>query len=424
MYQHTSVNLLNLLLSLSDALDLASPQLAQHQMRTAFISWEISKAVNFSREATEQLFIASLFHDVGALSPEDKISLHKSEVEDVEPHCILGQTFLKQVPMFEPSSRIVRFHHRPWQEWEESNTGSSIFHSQILCLADVIERLIERNKYILHQEEEIISKISAWASTLIQPEVVEVFKSAASREDFWLDIVSPRLYSLLLHDGPCRATELDTSGLITISEMFRNLVDFRSPFTATHSSGVAATASGIAHFIGLTETEIELMEVAGNMHDLGKMAVANSIIDKPGKLTKDEFATMRQHTYFTYTVLNTIEGIRHVSEWAAFHHEKLDGKGYPFHIDAKKLNMGSRIIAVADIFTALAEDRPYRKGMQKDEIIPILERMSMDGSLDGHVVSTLISNYDTIINTTINRQKMVNEYYDLNFSTTISRRPL
>ena len=85
MYQNPSVNLSNLLLSLSDALDLASSELSLHQMRTAFITWEISKAANLPPDLTEQLFIAALFHDVGALSPEDKLDLHSNEVEDVSP---------------------------------------------------------------------------------------------------------------------------------------------------------------------------------------------------------------------------------------------------------------------------------------------------------------------------------------------------
>ncbi len=90
MSQNASVNLSNLLLSLSDALDLASPELAMHQMRTAFIAWEISRAANLPSGLIKQLFIAALFHDVGALTPEEKLSLHRNEVDNVEPHCILG----------------------------------------------------------------------------------------------------------------------------------------------------------------------------------------------------------------------------------------------------------------------------------------------------------------------------------------------
>jgi HD-GYP domain-containing protein (c-di-GMP phosphodiesterase class II) len=378
MYQNPSVNLSNLLLSLSDALDLASPELSQHQMRTAFIAWQISKAANLSPGLTEQLFIAALLHDVGTLTQEDKLSLHRNEFDNVEPHCVLGEAFINHVLMFEPSAKIVRLHHKPWQNYEQTSADSLIFASQALYLADSVERLHDRSRYILHQEQDIISTICGWSSTLIHPEVVDIFRSVAAREDFWFDLVSPRLYSLLLHEGPCRGTELPISDLMPISEMFRNLIDFRSPFTATHSSGVAATASSIAHSLGLTETEIELVEVAGNLHDLGKMAVPNSLLNKPDKLTTEEFAIIRQHPYFTYSVLSTIGGMRQIAECAAFHHEKLDGSGYPFHIDASKLNTGARIIAVADIFTAMAENRPYRNAMGKSDIISVLKGLSCE----------------------------------------------
>jgi HD-GYP domain-containing protein (c-di-GMP phosphodiesterase class II) len=420
MYQSHSVNLSNLLLSLSDALDLASPELSLHQMRTAFIAWEMSKAADLSRDSTEQLFIAALFHDVGALSPEDKLSLHRNEVEDVEPHCILGEAFINHVLMFEPAARIVRTHHKPWQDYGRTGMDSLIFQSQILCLADLVERSLDRGRYILHQGEDIVSIAGGWSSNLIHPEVVDLFRSIADREDFWLDLVSPRLYSLLLHDGPCRGTELPISDLVPISEMFRNLIDFRSPFTATHSSGVAATASSIAHYLGLTETDIELMEVAGNLHDLGKMAVPNSILTKPDKLTIDEFAIIRQHPYFTYSVLTTIGGMGQIAEYAAFHHERLDGRGYPFHIDARKLNTGSRIIAVADIFTALAEDRPYRKSIGKTDVLCVLKNLSGKCHLDKNVVGILESNYDEIIASSVKKQDKARKCYELSFQDNLA----
>ncbi len=411
MYQNSSVNLSNLLLSLSDALDLASPELSLHQMRTAFIAWEISKAANLQRDLAEQLFVAALFHDIGGLTPEDKLSIHRNTLKNVELHCVLGEAFMNHVLMFEPSAKIVRLHHTPWQNYEQTGVDPLIFASQALYLADSVEKLIDRSNYILHQAQDIVSTICGWSSTFIQPEVVDIFRSIAARQDFWLDLVSPRLYSLLLHDGPCRGTELPISDLLPISEMFRNLIDFRSPFTATHTSGVAATASSIAHFLGLANTEIELMEVAGNLHDLGKMAVPNSILNKPDKLTTGEFAIIRQHTYFTYSLLSTIRDMRLIAEWAAFHHEKLDGSGYPFHIDASKINTGARIIAVADIFTALAENRPYRSPMGKSDIMSVLKGLCSKNHLDKHVVGMLESNYDAIIASTVLKQNEARESY-------------
>ncbi|MEW5716990.1 MAG: HD domain-containing phosphohydrolase [Chloroflexota bacterium] len=416
MYQNVSINLMNLLLSVSDALDLASPELSQHQLRTAFVAWEMGRAANLSDELMEQLFVAALLHDVGALSVEEKTDLHRAEVSNPEHHCILGERFLRRLPMFEPSAKIVRFHHTTWQEWEKSIDQPLVFQAQILSLADTVERALDRKLFILYQREDLISRIAALTGVSFHANVVELFKSVAVREDFWFDLVSPRLYSLLLHDGPGRGKEISLSHLKGISELIRNMIDFRSRFTATHSAGVAAAASTIARLLGLTESEVEMMEVAGNLHDLGKMAVPNRILDKPDKLTKNEIDIVRQHTYFTYSVLMTIGGIQNIAEWAAFHHERLDGSGYPFHIGATKLGIGARIMAVADVFTALAEDRSYRAGMKKDRVLSVLNTLCEKNHIDKIVAQILENNYEEVAVVTSKRQTEARECYEHEFT--------
>lgn len=416
MHQKVSINLLNLILSLSDGLDLASPELSQHQLRTAFVAWEISKAANLPSTDIDQLFIAALLHDIGALSLENKIDIHQGDVADPEIHCITGERVLKYLPVFGPCAEIVRFHHTKWQSLEGRTKEPRIFSSQILFLADVLERSIDRHTYILHQEQELTAKISSLAGTELAPEIVQLFESIAVREDFWLALVSPRLYSLLLHDGPSRGIEIELAFLKPLSELFRNIIDFRSQFTVTHSTGVAESAASLSRLLGLTETETGLMEVAGNLHDLGKIVIPNFILDKPDDLNKDESAIMRQHPYFTYTVLNTIGGISQITEWAAFHHERLDGSGYPFHLGSDKLGMGSRIMAVADIFTALSEDRPYRKGLNQDEVLPILQELCAKNYLDKMVLQVLEENYEEILTSTKKKQTEATEYYEREFA--------
>ena len=241
------------------------------------------------------------------------------------------------------------------------------------------------------------------------------FREVSNREEFWLDMVSPRLYSLLLHEGPFRRVEIDLTDISKISELFRNIIDFRSRFTSTHSSGVAASAAMLARLFGLTETEIKLMEVAGNLHDLGKLAIPNRILDKPGELTGQEMAIMKSHTYFTYSVINTIGGLQQIAEWAAYHHEKLDGTGYPFRKTSNELNIGSRIMAVADIFTALAEDRPYREGMQNDKITGILKDLTKNGALDGRIVNNLLENISKVKPSVKRKQGEARDFYNRKF---------
>ena len=416
MHEDVSVNLGNLLLSLSDALDLTDPSLAAHQQRTAFICWEICKFAGLSQQETQELFAAALLHDIGALTPEEKIMIHNNAVDNLETHCIFGNLIVENVPAIAKSAQIIRHHHRKWEDWDEPIDTPLVLNSQILTLSDLVERRLRRDQYILHQSDELISGIDAISGTTLHPLVVDVFKEAARREEFWLDLTSPRLYSLLLHYGPFRKVEIDFENIFSFADLFRIIIDFRSHFTATHSSGIAASAVALAGSFGFTETELALMEVAGFLHDLGKLVIPNSILEKPASLTPDEFAVMRQHTYFTYMILNTIDGLEQIAEWGAYHHEKLDGTGYPFHLSAKEIPLGSRILAVADIFTALAEDRPYRKGMQKAEIEKILSGMTSDGKLDKRVVKTLFDNFDAIIKPMREKQAAAMEFYEQRFS--------
>jgi len=423
MYQRLSVNLGNLLLSLSDSLDLVDSSIALHQQRTAFMSWEMGKAAGLADDAIERLFVAGLLHDIGALAPEEKISLHEFETSDTTTHCVRGSVLLETVPWLKSSATIVRFHHQDWDRWKEPITNPIVLESQILFLADYLERSIQRKVYILHQDEKLSKKITALSGTSIHPDVVDLFQNISRREEFWLDLVSPRLYSHLLHNGPYRRVEIDPSSITAVGELFRNIIDFRSRFTSTHSSGVSECAGILAQLFGFSDAEADLMRVAGNFHDIGKLAVPNTILNKPDKLTTEEFAVMRQHTYFTYSILNTIGGLQHIAEWAAFHHERLNGSGYPFHHEARRIGTGARIMAVADIFTALAEDRPYRDGMGYEDIKTILRKQADLNSIDKRIVQLVLDNYSDIVNKVKERQVATRDFYERQFAVIGTESP-
>lgn len=411
MRHKIAVNLGNLVLSLSEAIDLAIPSLAQHQQRTSFIVLEMGKTAKLSDEILEKIFIAALLHDVGALSLEEKISLLNFETLNIEDHCIRGELLLNNVHWLKDAAKIVRFHHKEWKHWEESIETPLVLESQLLFLADYVERLINRDHYILHQHEDIIEKVKSLSGSLFHSQIVDIFLTVSKREEFWLDLVSSRLYSLLLNEGPFRKREIDLFNISLMTELFQKIIDFRSRFTATHSAGVSATSKMLSRIIGLSKIEIRLMEVAGNLHDLGKLAIPNSILEKPGKLTKKEMAVMKSHTYYTYSIINTIDGLQQVAEWAAYHHERLDGSGYPFRCKADELDTGARILMVADIFTALAEDRPYRKGMSREGIVQIIKQFSDRQLLDSMIVRLLFENFDEIFSYVAEKQAVAEEFY-------------
>ncbi len=420
MIKRFSTNLGNFLLSLSDAIDLASPAIASHQMRTAFIAWQIAEAADIGKERIKNLFIAALFHDIGALSLEDKIKLYKSEEGNVERHCILGEALFSLIPLLPAAKKIVRYHHKPWSLWEEPIDTPDVFDAQVLYLADYLERQIGRKQPVLQQVDELYEKLASIAGSQVHSDVVNLLRQISRREEFWLDLSSRRLYSILLQSGPLRNTEIGYTDAFSMASLFRHMIDFKSRFTATHSTGVAECAVMLAEILGLTESEISKIRIAGYFHDLGKLAVPNSILEKPAKLTKNEFAVIRQHTYFTHSVLSTISGFDQIAEWAAFHHEKLDGSGYPFHLGAESIEIGARIMAVADIYTALAEDRPYRKGMKRKEIETILMSEVKNNAIEGKIVNLLIENFAEISSRVKVEQAIAIDMFEMKFANVSS----
>ena len=417
MQSKQSINLADVFLSLAYAMDLCSPELSSHQLRTAFISWEIAGAAGRSQESIERIFATAMLHDIGALSPEEKLSLHNNETFNTEPHCILGEILFNYVPLLHSSAKIVRHHHTRYVEMDGLADDDTVFESQVIHLADVLERSITKKKFILHQNEDLTAKIVSLSGKDIHPEVVQFFLETSGREEFWLDVMNQRLYSQLLAEGPFRLREVALQEIGSISELFRHVIDFRSNFTATHSTGVSTCAASLAELYGLSNAEVWEMEIAGNFHDLGKLAVPNCILEKPGKLTAEEYAVMRQHTYYTYAILNSVRGLEEIAEWGAYHHEKLDGSGYPFHLNMDQLKTGARIMMVADIFTALGEDRPYRKRLGKDTLTGIIKKQADEGKLDSRVTDVLFDNYDVVYTRTQEKQVQAFDYYKQKFAS-------
>jgi HD-GYP domain-containing protein (c-di-GMP phosphodiesterase class II) len=105
------------------------------------------------------------------------------------------------------------------------------------------------------------------------------------------------------------------------------------------------------------------------------MAIHNNILEKPDRLTNDEFTTMKNHAVYTHQILSNIQGFEDICEWASYHHEKLNGKGYPYGKTAKDLSTLDRLLSVLDIYQALSEDRPYKKGMPIEKITTIMQEM-------------------------------------------------
>jgi HD-GYP domain-containing protein (c-di-GMP phosphodiesterase class II) len=408
------VPLFYLVLCLSEAVDLIDPVLNGHHKRVAYIAYAIGLEMGLTSQEQDKLILAGLVHDCGALSLTERLDLLEFEHHRPNEHAELGYYLLKEFEPLSAEAQIVRYHHARWNQGQgsKSNGHEVPIGAHVVHLADRVAVLVNNQEEILGQAKRIREQIVGQSGRMFVPELVDIFSDLAAKEHFWLDATSSIIGSILARRTRLATVELSPAQLFSFAKLICQLIDFRSRFTATHSSGIAASASTLAKLVGFSERECHMMKVAGYFHDLGKLAVPTEILEKPGKLTEEEFSIIRSHTYHTYTILESIGDLDVINAWASFHHERLDGNGYPFHHKGGDLSLGSRIMAVADVLTAITEDRPYRQGMTHDEALNVLRRMAKDSALDSDIVSTLELHYDDVNSVRISKQAAAAKEYE------------
>ena len=402
MVQHDglSVPLSDLINCLSDTIDLVSPQLANHHKRVGLIAYALACQLGLPEMESMDLHFAGNLHDIGALSLTDRVRLQQFEVGESHHHAETGALLLE---MFSPLARLgelVRFHHVQWADGAgEVQRGREVpLGSHILHLADRISVLIGSMDgiHLLVRVPDILARVEKASGGMFSPSLVEAFRDLSRKESFWLGLAFPGHNQALERQGHFRIFKLDTNGILGLSRLFARIIDFRSRFTATHSSGVAASAEALARLSGRPLAECAQMRIAGLLHDLGKLAVPAELLEKPVGLSADERALIRCHTYFTRRALENIHSFASITAWGANHHERIDGKGYPNHIGGDELSHGSRIMAVSDVFTALTENRPYRAGLDRSSTQKILNSMVSQSALDPDIVNLLMHNFDEL----------------------------
>jgi HD-GYP domain-containing protein (c-di-GMP phosphodiesterase class II) len=394
MFIEDEISVCDFTMAISEAVDLASPVLSNHHRQVAYLSCRIAMEMKLPDDEIKDIALAAILHDIGAFSLEEQILIHNFKVSesDLLHHAEMGYRLLKDFEPLKKVAELIHYHHASHKIMQnEVPIGSYVIN-----LADAIAILYDETTEVLEQVPRIIEKLASDAEKY-HPETMAALKRLEPLEYFWIEacllpagkIIPTRIIN-------SKKDKMDLEMLGGFAKVFSHVIDFRNRFTATHSSGVAAVAKEMTCLAGFSARECKLMEIAGYLHDLGKLSISDAILEKSGKLDHSEFNVMRKHTYYTYSILSKVKGLEQVAEWAAFHHEKLDGSGYPFHIKGEEMSKLSRIMAVADIFTAITEDRPYRDGMSEEETNQVLTGLVNRGGIDKSVVELAMTNFHLI----------------------------
>jgi HD-GYP domain-containing protein (c-di-GMP phosphodiesterase class II) len=386
--------------SLSDALDLVGVTHIHHGKRVAYMAAECGKCLNWTPQQLDDLYVAAMLHDCGVSKTIVHSNLKRMEWENENEHCVLGEALLRQCEPLAYLSSVIRHHHTHWAVLQHLDLPMEVkLAANCIYLADRADILtvaaMESQANILLCREDVTAQILARKGDWFCPELVDAFVNVAVSEAFWFCLEREQVDSYALtwnaHESK---REVDFKVVRSLVNLFSFIVDAKSPFTAEHSIGVGRLARYLGQQMQLPEKSCDTLELAGLLHDLGKLRVPDQYIEKPGRLTQQEYSMVQRHSFDTYNVLKNIPGFEEVALWTSQHHERLDGSGYPYHLCEAALSLEARIVAVADVFQAVSQNRPYRNAMPPDEVIAVLQEDAAAGKLDRQVVACVEKHLD------------------------------
>ncbi len=377
--------------ALSDALDLVGVDEVCHGKRVAFMALQCGRTLGFNEPELENLFHAGLLHDCGVSSTHMHRELvNELDWEGSDFHCITGSELLSGFPPLAHLAPIVRYHHTHWDALGAAKLPEKTAQlANLIYLVDRVDALTSPHYEhdLLLARHTVCDTVWRLSGSFFAPELVTRFLDLSGNEAFWLSLETRHLVRFMYErERQSRLAPVSFTELRQLALMFARIVDAKSPFTMEHSLGTARLARFLAVQSGLPTETCEKIEVAALLHDLGKLQVPDEVLEKPGALTREERAIIQRHSFETYQILRGIVGLEDITLWAASHHETPDGQGYPFHWRGAELTPEIRIIAVSDVFQALAQRRPYRKPLEPVEILKMLRTFVQQNHLDSDVV--------------------------------------
>jgi HD-GYP domain-containing protein (c-di-GMP phosphodiesterase class II) len=291
--------------------------------------------------------------------------------ELIQTRCTRGADIARQLRFSEGVAQGI---HSLDEHWDghgrpEGLAGSRIpLYSRIALLSQVID-VVNNSEGQPATLAEIQKRSGSW----FDPEAVDAFIAVAQSSEFWgiLNSKMVERHVFALEPGD-HQVPLDEDYFDDIAEAFGKVVDAKSPYTAGHSARVGLYTSLLSESMEIPESRRRWLKRGALLHDVGKLGVSNSILDKPGKLDANEWAAVQCHAAYTEAILGRISHFDELARVSAAHHERLDGDGYPRGIKAADIALETRIITAADIFDAITAERPYRGAIPVDKTLVIM----------------------------------------------------
>mgnify|MGYP000194531034 CR=1 FL=1 len=391
-----------LTLMLSDISDQVGLHHMQHGKRVAYMATECFLHDPISGLKPEDVFISGLLHDIGVSSSNDsRLLLSDNHWKNRYIHCVTGAKRIQQLPFFAHYASAIQQHHTPWKELKRIRTLTDKDKklANLIHLTDQVDALLFQHRERHPNSESILAKPYVYERLDnmrddFSDDILASFFSVSEKEAFWFTL-EPLHLNDYVHSFPLkREVELSLDDIEIIATILSMIIDAKSPFTAEHSYCVGLLSFFIAQAYGLPQSKCQQLRISGLLHDIGKLRIPDSLLDKKGPLTTEESMVMHRHSYEAYSLLSRSCLFDDIQDWACHHHEYLDGSGYPYRLKGREINIETRILTIADIFQALVQKRPYRESLDVASVMKILQTMADQGKIDHDILNIVIENKD------------------------------
>lgn len=400
------VDLRQLALVIGRAVNFIGTDGEDHGFRTAYIASRCAKELGWPAKRRDFIFIAGVIQNCGLPTNADAIASGDGTVAEPDwGRCVRGHEYTNHLSLLRPYANAIRYHCTPWSDLKSLPVPQPDRDAAALInLAGFADRLFAGigigtgigDGRAADMAETVRSALREEANIRFNPAQVQALTAVLADPVFWRSLRGPELQNLCVNmgkDGDFIQT-VSREEIRKLAVFLARLVDGKSSFTYEHSERVALICEELGAEMGFDRRGQQELHTAGLLHDLGYVDAPTAAVLKDGALNAEEFSIIKQHVAKTRRMLERCFPGTRFPEWAANHHERLDGGGYPNHLSASEIDMGSRIVAIADIFQALGQARPYRGRKSAEDVIRIMRAMVHDGQLDGAVFDRLAARRD------------------------------
>ncbi|HDZ9133354.1 TPA: HD-GYP domain-containing protein [Vibrio cholerae] len=397
-----NVNLRQAFFCIARALDSVGVDDINHGHRVGYMAYSCAQAMEWSEEECQLVFALGLIHDCGVAQKRDFYRLLENmQPDNTQQHCVRGNELLSNCPPLAPFADAILYHHTPWDELKNiAISDRNKRFAALIFLADRVDYLKElypRDEYGNVTQEarnQVRLEIGRLSGSLFERDLVRTMQHLLSKEFIWFSMEHHHIEAMghNLPPTPFFEQKLGVGEIMSIAMLMANVVDAKSQFTFQHSQKVAELCQHLAKELGLNVEMQKALYLTGLVHDIGKLHTPEEILHKPGKLNESEYLCIQRHSTDSRYTLQMVFGQSVVCEWAGNHHERLDGSGYPRGLQGSAIDLPSRIIAIADVFQALTQARPYRGSMSLNEVMNIMRHEVSCGRLDSQVFDVIVRN--------------------------------